>query len=141
MQYYVLEPEVPGGLGIRTEFDRSVSPPKVTYLHYQFDGWQGDDLITSFPCYLVTERLKHALEYGVATGVSFRDAEVTKSDTFMELYRARELPRFWWTIFEGKPGVDDFASGPNGRPLVSHRVMPILRRFNLASCLIEEYAV
>src|SRR6476660_8794270 len=63
----VLAPEVAGGWGERTVADTSTHPPRVTALHYQFDGWLGDELLESFPCYIVTRRLAHAL---TAAGLS-----------------------------------------------------------------------
>lgn len=42
-KFFALEPEVAGGLGPNTVMDRSVHPPRVSHLHYVFDGWMGDD--------------------------------------------------------------------------------------------------
>jgi hypothetical protein len=42
---YILEPEVSGEIGERTVIDSSVHPPIVSYLHFVFMGWLGDDLI------------------------------------------------------------------------------------------------
>ena len=39
MKYYVLEPEVAGGLGENSIVDHSVVPFQVTRLHYEFEGW------------------------------------------------------------------------------------------------------
>lgn len=54
MKFYILDPEVAGGLGTQTEIDSSVHPPLVKRLHYELDAWMGDDLVQTFPCYLVT---------------------------------------------------------------------------------------
>ena len=45
MTYYHLEPEVAGGIGERTVLDRSGPRLRATSLHYEFDGWLGDDLL------------------------------------------------------------------------------------------------
>ena len=74
--YYFIEPEVAGGWGGNTIADTSVHPPKISKLHYQFDGWLGDDLLESFPCFIVSESLKHESEVllrGIRSG-----AEVLK---------------------------------------------------------------
>lgn len=55
-KFYVLEPEVAGGWGgDGTVVDREFHPPIVSRLVYEFDGWLGDDLVTTFPpVYIVT---------------------------------------------------------------------------------------
>ena len=40
--FHVVEPEVAGALGDRTEMDSSIHPPIVKRLHYEFQGWLGD---------------------------------------------------------------------------------------------------
>ncbi|CDX39985.1 hypothetical protein MPLSOD_40275 [Mesorhizobium sp. SOD10] len=50
MDHFYLEPEVSGGLGDDTVMDTGVHPPPVVArLHYEFDGWLGDVIVTSFP--------------------------------------------------------------------------------------------
>lgn len=53
-KYYVVEPEVAGGFGINTVFTRTEGKPMVVHkLHYEFDGWLGDSLLETTPCYIV----------------------------------------------------------------------------------------
>src|SRR5580700_5627195 len=92
--YYILEPEVAGGLGPRTIMDRSVHPPRVTHLHYHFEGWLGDQLVESFPCWLVTAAVGAEIKDAGLTGAEFGDAEVSASETFRELHPGRSLPSF-----------------------------------------------
>ena len=44
--YYILEPEVAGGFGENVVYDPATR--HVEHLHYQFDGWLGDDLLDRF---------------------------------------------------------------------------------------------
>lgn len=62
MRFLKLQPEVAGGLGAKTIMNTTVHPPSVSILEYEFDGWLGDDLLESFPCFVVSERLKNPLE-------------------------------------------------------------------------------
>lgn len=50
----MIEPEVAGSLGKEKKLDNSVFPPHIKKLHYEFDGRLGDDILESFPCYIVT---------------------------------------------------------------------------------------
>ena len=57
MEYYLIEPEVAGGIGEHSVIDRSSGKMVVRKLHYEFDGWLGDELLESTPCFIVSERL------------------------------------------------------------------------------------
>ena len=105
--FYILEPEVAGGLGDGTVMDTSVHPPRVQQLHYQFDGWLGDDLVASFPCFVVTARLRTAIEHSGFTGAAFAPVRVTTSDTFREMYPGTALPVWAWLQVRGTAGADD----------------------------------
>lgn len=106
--YYVLEPEVPGGLGSRTQMDRSLHPPIVARLHLVFDGWSGDQMVECFPCFLVTKALAESLLKEGISGFELAHAEVETSDQFHELYGDRQLPEFTWLRIVGAEGDDFF---------------------------------
>ncbi len=82
MRFYILDPEVAGELGRDTIMDTSVHPPTVSNLQYELDTWLGDDVIQSFPCYLVTNRLKRKLESSSFTGATFAPVEFSVSSDF-----------------------------------------------------------
>ena len=75
--FFRLQPEVPGGFGERSVLDTSVHPPTVHRLHFEFMGWDGDDLVTSFPCFLVSERLGKAMADEHLAEFELADVEVT----------------------------------------------------------------
>jgi len=131
--YYILEPEVAGGLGTNTLRDRSVHPPTVSRLHYNFDGWLGDVLLEAFPCFIVTEAAKRKIGEEQLTGARFDHVEVTVSELFNEIYPNRQLPKFMWLRVEGTMGKDDFAVMPDGRLVVSQRALDALRELGIAN--------
>lgn len=61
MKCFCIEPEVAGGIGEITVMDRSRHPPIVSKLHYCFDGWGGGVLLTSFPCFIITQAAQKKL--------------------------------------------------------------------------------
>lgn len=137
--FWKLDPEVPGGIGKGTILDRSTHPPRVENLHFVFDGWLGDDLLTSFPVYLVTARVREALEGLQPTGCRLETLTVTKSTQFMEGHFALVLPQMWWLRITGAAGVDDFGMSNDHSLVVSQRVLDCLRRFHLDHCLIAQF--
>jgi len=137
--YHVLEPEVAGGLGPRTVMGASTHPPVVSKLHYQLDGWLGDELLESFPCFVVTENMRTLIETCEPTGCSFDVVELSVSEQFMELYGNRIIPNFWWLKINGKAGHDDFGISNQNELVVSERVVRIMREAQLDNCDIDEY--
>jgi hypothetical protein len=137
MKYYSIEPEVAGGWGKNTVHDESESaePPFVLKLHYEFDGWAGDELLESSGCYIVTERLAREIERAQLTGAQFDDVEISTSgeyDDFQELHPDRKLPKFLWLRLVGKLGQDDFAiSGL--RLVVSERALQLLTSIGISN--------
>jgi hypothetical protein len=139
MSYFYLEPEVGGGLGPETVMDRSSNPPAVEKLHYHFDGWLGDDLIESFPCYLVTQRLAEELDRSGLIGFSTTEAVVTTSREFEELYPNRTLPRFIWLRVAGVAGKADFGMSADNRLVVSSAAKRVLDLFSEKECTVRPY--
>jgi len=136
---FVLEPEVAGGLGPETEMDGSVHPPRVHKLHIELEGWLGDDLIESFPCFVVTDRCRRALEQSPLTGFHFAEVKVSKTAQFDELYPGRPLPVFWWLQVSGEACRDDFGLVSDGRLVASEAALRLLSTLNLAHCDVSEY--
>jgi hypothetical protein len=139
MKFFKLEPEVAGGLGQKTLMDTTVHPPSVSILEYQFDGWLGDDLLESFPCYIVTEKLKNLVQENSFAGYKFDDVIISTSDTFKELYPETDLPKFYWLKIDGKAGIDDVGFSESNYLIVSEIFLTTLLKVNLKNCLVEEY--
>lgn len=140
MKYFLLDPEVAGGKAEDTVVSRSVFPPRVSKLHYRFDGWLGDDLLTSFPCFIVTERLAEAIKNAGLSGVEFKDVKITKSEEFEHFFPNKELPPFVWLDVIGKPGHDDFGALEKDATLVvSDQALRLLRTFHLKQCGVRTY--
>jgi hypothetical protein len=136
MNYYLLQPEVAGGLGNHTDLDRSVHPPRVSHLHYEFAGWLGDDLLESFPCYIITHRAADALAVSALSGFALADVEVSRSEEFDEVYGDLQLPPFRWLQITGIPDQDDFGFAKEGL-VVSARAHEVLSAFKLNQCEVQ----
>lgn len=137
--YKYIEPEVAGGLGIETIIDNSVHPPIIKKLHYEFSGWLGDDILETFPCFIVSENLMNDIKKHQLTGVSFNDAIITKSKDFMVFYPKTNLPNFYWMKIEGEFGVDDFVIAKDYRLLISEKGMDVISYFNINNASIEDF--
>src|SRR5260370_42333268 len=139
MKYYLVEPEVPGGFGDGTVLDRSGPYLKVTKLHYRFDGWLGDDFLTSHPIFFATRRLAEEVKLNKLTGVALSNMEASPSEIFEAFHPGHRLPEFIWLKIDGKPGSDDFRIVGNGKLIISAKALAVLRSFNLNYCRIAPY--
>ena len=139
MKYFYIEPEVAGGLGENTLMDRTVHPPIVSELHYEFDDWGGDVLLTSTPCFIVTESAKKKLQSIGATGIRFDKVEVTTSELFQELVPDLKLPKFVWLQIDGIPGQDDFGIGKAPGLVISERALEVLKGLGISNALVTPF--
>lgn len=98
----------------------------VTKLHYQFDGWLGDDLIESTPCYIVSKRLEDAVTREKLTGFTLDEVEISGSEKFEVAYPDLELPPFVWLKVNGEPGTDDFGMTAELLLAISDRALHVL---------------
>lgn len=137
--HYVLEPEVAGSIGNESVIDTSIHPPNVTKLHLQIDGWLGDEIIETFPCYIVTENLFQQLKMNNLTGYEIDEIKVTVSDQFQELYPNKELPKFVWLKIVGVIGVDDLSISEDHMLIASYKALEVLRKCQLNHCDVESY--
>jgi hypothetical protein len=135
--FYYLEPEVAGGVGPNSETHRENGALVVTHLNYEFDGWLGDALLETTPCFILTDAGREAVEAAGLRGVRFADVEVTQSPTFSELYPTRELPPFRWMIVDGVPYRDDFGMAADLRLIVSERALETLRAAGIDHAMVE----
>lgn len=139
MAFFYVEPEVAGGLGKHAVVDSSVYPPNVTQLHYRIINWLGDALLESFPALIITREAADALHAMGASGIAYRDVEITVSDSFQEIYPDRQLPEFLWLCVTGAAGKEDFGIADDSRLVVSERVLKQLKASGLNHALIEPY--
>jgi hypothetical protein len=137
MNFTVVEPEVAGGWGPNTAADVSVHPPRVTRLHYELEEWLGDDILESFPCFIVSDRLARELMRSALSGFALAAVEVSTSPVFEELYPNRELPTFHWLKVSGQAALDDFGLAADYRLVASQPAVEILSGFNIGHARLE----
>ncbi|MCH8498306.1 MAG: hypothetical protein LAT63_07500 [Marinobacter sp.] len=137
--YFYIEPEVSGGFGDNAVVDTSVHPPRLSKLHCQFDSWLGDDLLETFPCYVVSKPLANEIGSAKLTGYTLGDVEVSKSEKFEELCPGKALPEFYWFKVTGEAGKDDFGIAEDYRLVVSERALEVLKKGKIEESDLEEF--
>ncbi|MEE4137858.1 hypothetical protein [Pseudomonas viridiflava] len=137
--YHYIEPEVAGELGNNTRIITSCHPPKVTKLEYKFNGWLGDDLLESFPCFIVSRKLADALSKKKLSGYYFTPMTTSKSEIFKELQPQTDLPEFQWLQVSGSAGRDDFGLAKNHLLVISDIALETLNMHNINQAEIYPY--
>lgn len=137
--FYLLYPEVAGGKGPHTRMDTSTHPPVVEHLEYRFEAYDGEALVTTFPCFIVTQTLAKCLEESSLHGYLLGEVEVSRSAEMEELYPTVELPEFRLLTINGVPTVDDFGLLYSQDLIVSEAALDILQDGFLVNCIVEDY--
>lgn len=147
MEMFRLEPEVAGEIGenSKIKYERGVIN-EVEFLHYDFTGWLGDEIVTSHPCFIVSENIVEDILKSNLKGYIFQDIEMSTSDEFKEMYPNRDIPNFKRLIPVGEVIVcdekiiqssgDDFCLEDNVELVVSYNALEILKRHKMEYCEI-----
>ncbi|MGO4186810.1 hypothetical protein [Pseudarthrobacter sp. TAF60_1] len=130
MHFYIVRPEVAGGIGDNTVMDYSGDRVGVSHLHYEFESWLGDELITGHPAFAATTVLADKFKQAGLTGFHTRDMDVTRTEDFEEFYPGREIPPFTELVIDGKVGLDDFAINNDSDLVLSQKALDILNTTN-----------
>lgn len=138
-RFYQISPEVPGGLGVRTQFNKNTVPWEIEKLHISFDGWLGSDLLNVSPVFFVTAHLMNEISSNRLTGIlKFDTVEVTVSEIFNQLHSNKVLPSFFLLRINGVPYKDDFGKTEKNKLIVSQRAYDLLKSFELSIAEFEE---
>jgi hypothetical protein len=137
MQYYYLQPALPGETGRNTVFDNSVHPPIIHKLEYVLDDIPEDVLFTSWPAYVISEEAKQALIKSGFTGMSFDEVEISKSYIYEENHGSKSPGKFSMLRIEGEAGRDDFGIGSEWRLVISERALDLLDNLGLPNATAE----
>lgn len=141
MKYYHIEPEVAGELGKNTILNTDTHPPLVSVLNYEFKGWQGGQLLESFPCFIATKHLSELLLQNNLSGFSIDSVEITKSEQFNQMYLDVILPEFVWLKINGKAGSDDFGISESKKMLVvSETTLNIIQPLCSKDLTVSDFA-
>jgi hypothetical protein len=141
MKLILLEPEVAGELGVNTKFNQNNG---VEYLHYEFHGWLGDDLLESSPCFIVTSLLASSIIDAKLTGYKLEDIEVSVTEEFEEFYPNKKLPSFKRLIPFGNVTIDndrllswsgdDICISNKSYLVVSEKALKVISKHSLNYC-------
>lgn len=141
MKFYNLKCEVPGGLGVRTVFDKSVIPWEIEKLHLIIEGWLGGNILTVSSSIIVTKELSDTLKYNYSGIKKYKEFELELSENFKILQPKLSLPQFERMIIGNNLFNDDFALGYYNnlynQLIISEKAKLILDKFDLGNHSIE----
>lgn len=138
--YHRIEAEVAGGLGPGIDYVRKRDPRLVGPLHYEFQGWLGDDIVTTSGFWLVTGELADALRASSLTGFELDEVVVTKEAQFDMFPSPRPFPEHWERLIPvgDRETDDDFVLEDRVDLLVSDAALAELQRFHVAEADVSD---
>jgi hypothetical protein len=132
-RYFTVEPDVAAGWGEHTVFTRAPGKRTVVHkLHYQFDGWLGDELLETSPCFIVSERIARKIELAQLRGARFEEAKLksqfpSSSRNSTRVANCRGLLGF------------RLREHPSMMTLASHRILSSSYRSAHSKCFVREF--
>lgn len=144
MKYFILEPEVAGGIGKKSKILYKNSKIKeVVFLDYEFENWLGDDILTTHPCFIISESLCDVIRINDLKGYQLQKIDVSFSDFFSEVHSKKTLPNFIRLLPFPINEIDlidkmllDFYLYKNTTLIVSEKALNILKKLNLSNANI-----
>ncbi|GAA3537516.1 hypothetical protein [Kribbella ginsengisoli] len=137
---YSVDPQVAGELGEGTVMDSSVHPPAVSRVEFVLDSPETDDLVQSFPVYLISDLLADRVGQAGLTGIRLAHAEVRPSEEFLAAFGEVPHRNYLWLQLENSEGADAWLDD-SLELCVSDRLMRILEEGTLSDCIISEIKV
>lgn len=137
--YFEIEPEVPGSLGPDTVHDRTVTPPRISQLHFVVHDWLGDCIVTADPVFLVVPDTAAKLVAAGFGGFRLADARVTAHEQFHIFNPGGRPPSLRWLLVHGEPGVDDVGLTEFDELVVSAAVLEVLRADGIGQATVTEW--
>jgi hypothetical protein len=129
MNYYILEPEVPGFGVIQNGSDVIMVveiPPN-------------DDLLAEDNYFFISERLNKRIKSEMLTGFFTKPVKAVLSEQRKQFSPDLALPDYYLLNIDGHPGVNDFGLLDHTDLIVSSRALDTLREFKLSKCDISEF--
>ncbi|WP_338778766.1 hypothetical protein [Metabacillus sp. FJAT-52054] len=150
VELYFLEPEVSGNHGEQTVYGsaenvkREGISGKIQFLHYEFQGWLGDDLAEATPAFIISSRLEEALRNSHLKDCKIEPCLITASDEFKERQPDIAIPAFYRWIPLGTIDVEGqtyknwsghhFCLSAKGELVVTKTALDLLKKFSMDHC-------
>ena len=134
---FALEPHVAGQLGAGTALDATVHPPVVRSVEYVLDAPTSQDILESFPVYLVSNDIAAQLARASLRGFVLRDARITVSREYLDEFGNAQHKDYQW-LYPTPDLAADCWIDDQLRLCVSGAMMDVLATGTLDACTIIE---
>ena len=159
---FILDAAIDGGFGEKTVIQHNAEHkhPEIDFLEYRFDDWKGDELVSSYPCHIVSVSLFASLSRAGVSGLSKQDVLVSKSEQFTQFSPDLILPEFYRLMPVGrvstipryinyakdftKPRIwsgHDICLGPRAELIFSYKAIQSVDLSTIPTCRIRSFSV
>jgi hypothetical protein len=109
----------------------------VSQVDYVIDGPDADELIQSFPVFLVSTDLGSRLKDAGLSGFELTGARIRPSDNYQAIYGNEPHLQYLWMQVTGAAGESDCWLDESFQICVSDRMMTVIQTAKLADCHVE----
>jgi hypothetical protein len=132
---FILEPLVAGELGAETVLDPGTHPPLVRSVEFMLDSPTEEDLVESFPVFLVSEELGDSLTAAGLVGFHLDHAGVHPSTEYVAAYGDVPHKAYrWLRLIWSSPS--DCWLDEEYRLCVSDRMYSVIARHRMEGCQV-----
>ena len=110
----------------------------VHVLEYVLDLPDADDLIQSFPVFLVSEDLGAQIKLARLTGCVLAPARISRSADYREVYGNAPHRSYLWLKVDGTSQQTDIWLDSKFRLCASGRAFKVLEQANLSGCQVTK---
>lgn len=138
MKYYIVTPAAEAETGEEAIFSSSGHSRKIVFLHVYLVTYPESDLIQAYPAFIVTKKLRLAIESAGISGAKFLPCKVSKDPQYDDYSYTTDLPEMFGLEPDGVENVDDIVSYNEAEFKASDRFVRLLKSFAHDGCTFKE---
>lgn len=138
MKYYIITPATEAETGEEAIFSTGDKPRKIVFLHVYLVNYPESELLQAYPAFLVTRKLRSAMESLGISGVKFLPCKVSKDPQYDDYSFTSDLPEVFGMEPCGVENINDIVSYNEAEFKASERFVMLLKSFAHDGCRFEE---
>ena len=137
MKYYFVKPAAEAEIGEEATASTDY-PRKITFYHVYLVNFPESELIQAYPAFLITKKLRSAMESEGITGANYLPCKISKDPQYDDYSNARELPELFGFEPCGAENIDDIVMYDEMEFKASDRFVKLLKSLPHEGCDFKE---
>ena len=138
MKYYIVTPAAEAETGEEAIFSSKDNPRKIIFLHVYLVTYPESELIQAYPAFIVTKKLRSAMESTGISGAKFLPCKVSKDPQYDDYSNTPDLPEMFGLEPFGVEDIDDIVFYSGTKIKASDRFVRLLKSLAHDGCEFKE---